>query len=80
MEDPITIGFIGFATLLLLLVYIGRRKNDKPRSKWRKTMAVSLWAANAMSFGGVSSPTEKGKVVKVRRRDVDDDDSGAPTE
>ena len=80
MDDPLTIIFVGFVFLMLLLVFIGRRRNYKPRPKWRKAMAASLWAANAMLFGGVSSPVEKGKVTKVRKRDVDEDDSESPTE
>ena len=80
MDDPLAFIFVGFAVLLLLLVFIGRRRNYKPRTKWRKAMAASLWAANAMLFGGVSSPVEKGKVTKVRKRDVDEDESELPTE
>ncbi len=80
MDDPLTFVFVGFAVLLLLLVFIGRRRNYKPRPKWRKAMAASLWAANAMLFGGVSSPVEKGRVTKVRKRDVDEDESELPTE
>jgi hypothetical protein len=80
VDDPLTFIFVGFAVLLLLLVFIGRRRNYKPRTKWRKAMAASLWAANAMLFGGVPSPVEKGKVTKVRKRDVDEDESESSTE
>ena len=80
MDDPLTFVFVGFVFLLLLLVFIGRRRNYQPLPKWRKAMAASLWAANAMLFGGVSSPVEKGKVTKVRRRDVDEDESESSTE
>jgi hypothetical protein len=80
VDDPLAIAFVGFAVFLLLLVFIGRRGNYKPRPKWRKAMAASLWAANAMLFGGVSSPVEKGKVAKVRKRDSDEDHEESPTE
>ena len=75
MDDPFTYVFVGFTVLLLLLVFIGRRRKYKLHPKWRKAMAASLWAANAMLFGGVSSPVEKGRVTKVRKRDVDEDES-----
>ena len=74
MDDPLTATFVGFIIFLLILAFVGRQRNYKARSKWRKAAAASLWAANAMLFGGVSSPVEKGKVTKVRKRDEDKDD------
>ena len=74
MDDQLTIIFIGVTFLLLILAFVGRRRNYKPRSKWRKAAVASLWAANAMLFGGVSTPIEKGKVTKVRKRDIDGED------
>ncbi len=73
MDDPVLVTWIGLAFFLLLVAFIGRRKVYKPSTKWRKAFAVSLWAINAMLFGGVSDPVEKGKVVKIRKRDFDDE-------
>ncbi len=74
MDDPVLVTWIGLAFLLLLVAFIGRRKVYKPSTKWRKAFAVSLWAINAMLFGGVSDPVEKGKVVKIRKRGFDEED------
>ena len=73
MDDQLTIIFIGLTVLVLILAFVGRQKNYKLRSKWRRAAAASLWAANAMLFGGVSTPVEKGKVTKVRKRDIDEE-------
>ena len=73
MDDQLAIIFIGVTFLLLILAFVGRRRNYKPRSKWRKAAVASLWVANAMLFGGVSTPIEKGKVTKVRKRDLDEE-------
>ena len=74
MDDPIFITSIGLLIFLLLVAFIGRPKIIyKPTSKWRRAFAGSLWAINAMLFGGVSDPVEKGKVVKMRKRDFDDE-------
>ncbi len=73
MDDPVLIASIGLAFFLLLVAFMGRRKVHKPSTKWRKAFAGSLWAINAMLFGGVSDPVEKGKVVKVRKRDFDEE-------
>jgi hypothetical protein len=74
VDDPLNATYIGFIVLLLVSVFIGRNRNYQRYSKWRKTATASLWAANAMLFGGVSSPVEKAKVTKVRKQDVDEDD------
>jgi hypothetical protein len=74
MEDPVLITSFAFALLLVLVACLGRRKVNKPSTKWRKAVAGSLWAVNAMLFGGVSDPVEKGKVVNIRKRDFDEDD------
>lgn len=71
MGDPVTVFSIGVAFVLLLVAFLGRRKIYKSSPKWRKDVASSLWAVNAMLFGGVSDPVEKGKVVNVRKRDLD---------
>lgn len=74
MKDPIFIFLVGLGFVLLMIAVIGRRNADKPASMWRKNVAGSLWALNAMLFGGVADPVEKGKVVKVRSRDSEQDD------
>ena len=74
MDDQLTIIFVAVTFLFLILAFIGRRKNDTTRSKWRTLTAASLWAINAMLFGGVSTPVEKGKVTNVRTREIDEED------
>jgi hypothetical protein len=74
VDDQLTIIFVAVTFLILILAFIGRRKNATTRSKWRTATAASLWAVNAMLFGGVSTPVEKGKVTKVRKRETDEED------
>lgn len=74
MSDPILLISIGLALLFLLGALIGKRRAYQQSTKWRKALAGSMWAVNAMLFGGVSSPVEKGKVVKIRKRSADEDD------
>ena len=78
MDDQLTIIFIGITFLLLILAFVGKPKNYKPRSKWRRAASVSLWAVNAMFFGGVFTPVEKGKVTKVRKRDIAEEGDDYP--
>ena len=75
MDDPVLVISTSVVFLLLLIVFLGRRKVYKTPSAWRKNVASSLWAVNAMIFGGVSDPVEKGKVVNIRKRDLDDGES-----
>lgn len=86
MDDPVPVFSIGIVFILLFVVLfvmlLGRRKDYKTPSPWRKNVASSLWAVNAMISGGVSDPVEKGKVVNIRKRDLDDnereEDDSAP--
>ena len=72
MDDPVLVTSIGLALLPLLVLFMARRKAYKSSTKWRKAFAGCLWAVNAMLFGGAASQIEKGKVVKARKRDLDD--------
>ena len=76
MDDPVLFISVALAVLVILVAWVGRPKPKKYKTStaWRKSVRNSLWVITAMFFGGASDPVEKGKVVKVRKRDADDAD------
>ena len=74
MNDPLLIMWIGFALMLFVAtMMVGPKLTAyKTPTRWRKAVSGSLWAISAMFSGGVADPVEKGKVVKVRKRDLDE--------
>ena len=69
--DGLLLLLIGLVLVLALGLLVTRPRSSRPRSRVEKSLGSSLLLAQAMLFGGVSDPVERGQIVNVRKDDPD---------